>query len=106
VRFIDEEVIDAELVEDQAVVLLALRQQVAQPFIAALLLFLEGLEDVVLAPLAGLLGGAFGVLQQDLVLGDLLAQELGLVGLGQADALERAVRHDDAVPVAAGDFGG
>ena len=46
---VDEEVIDAELVEDQPVVLLVLGQQVLEPLLAAGLLLLDRLDDVAVA---------------------------------------------------------
>ena len=45
-RLVDEDVIDAELVEHQAVVLLVLGEQVLQPFLARGLLLLDGLDEV------------------------------------------------------------
>ncbi len=44
--------------------------------------------------------------QQLVIFLDLLAQEAFLVVVRHADPLERGMRHDDAVPVAAGDLGG
>ena len=48
-RLVDEDVIDAQLVEHQPVVLLVLGQQVFQPLLAAGLLLLDGLDDVAVA---------------------------------------------------------
>ena len=48
-RLVDEDMIDAELVEHQPVVLLVLGQQVFQPLLAAGLLLLDGLDDVACA---------------------------------------------------------
>ena len=86
VGLVDEEVIDAQLVEDQAVVLLVLGEQVLQPLLAVGLLLLDGLDDV-----------AVGARSRRcwrrrrsscVVLGDLLAQEPLLVVPRHADALE------------------
>ena len=75
-RLVDEDVIDAQLVEHQPVILLVLGQQVFQPFLAGGLLLLDGLDDVAAAA-AGV--GAGAVAEQLLVFLDLLAQELLLV---------------------------
>ena len=52
VGLVDEQVIDAQLVEDQPVVLLVLGQQVLQPFLAFGLLLLDGLDEVAVARVA------------------------------------------------------
>ena len=75
-RLVDEEVIDAQLVEHQPVILLVLGQQVFQPLLAAGLLLLDGLDDVAVAARRV---GAGGVAEQLVVFGDLLAEELRLV---------------------------
>ena len=102
-RLVDEDVIDAQLVEHQPVVLLVLGQQVFQPLLAAGLLLLDGLDDVAV----GAAGLAAALSREQLVVFlDLLAEELLLVVARHADPLEAAVGDDDAVPVAAGDLGG
>ena len=103
VAFIDEDVVDAQLVEDQAVILLVLGQQVFQAFLALGFLLFDGLEEVALSPVA-CIEGAVG--QQGLVFRDLLAQELLLVAARHAQTLERAMGDDDAIPRAAGDLRG
>src|SRR5271166_2728930 len=103
IRLVNEDMIDAQLVEHQAVVLLVLGSQVFQPLLAAGLLLLDRLRQVAAA--AGAVG-AGGVLKELVVLLDLPAQEIRLVIAAHADALEAAVGDDDAVPVTAGDLGG
>ena len=49
VRLVDEEVIDAELVKDEAVVLLVLGQKLLEPLLAVGFLLLDGLDDVPVA---------------------------------------------------------
>ena len=48
---VDEDVIDAQLVEDQPIVFLVLGQQVLQAFLAFGLLLLDGLDEVAVGPL-------------------------------------------------------
>ena len=48
-RLVDEDMIDAQLVEHQPVVLLVLGQQVFQPLLAAGFLLLDGLDEVAAA---------------------------------------------------------
>ena len=100
-RLVDEDVIDAEFVEHQPVILLVLGEQVLQAFGSGGLLLLDGLDEVAVGSL-----GARVFAQQLVVFGDLLAQELLLVVARHADPLEAAVGDDDAVPLAAGDLGG
>ncbi len=102
-RFIDEEVIDAQLVENQPVIFLVLGEQILELFFASRLLLLNGLEQIPLAAV-GLVGRDLD--QQLIVFADLLAQEFLLVFPGHADALKARMSHDDGVPVAAGDLGG
>ena len=95
--------VDAQLVEDQAVVFFLLGQQVFQALLAPGFLLLQRLDDV--AVRAGRVGG--GAVAQELVVrGDLLPQKALLKRLGHADALEGTVRGDDAVPGAAGHLRG
>ena len=100
-RLVDEDVIDAEFVEHQPVILLVLGEQVLQAFGSGGLLLLDGLDEVAVGAL-----GAGMFAQQLVVFGDLLPQELLLVVARHADPLEAAVGDDDAVPLAAGDLGG
>jgi hypothetical protein len=72
---VDEQVIDAQLVEDQPVVLLLLGEQSFQLLLAGRFLLLKCLDNVAVG--AGVALGA--VAQELLVLGDLLAQEPLLV---------------------------
>ena len=51
-RLIDEDVIDAEFVEHQPVILLVLGQQVLQPLASRGLLLLDSLDEVAVAPLS------------------------------------------------------
>ena len=99
---VNVDVVDTELVKDQAVVFFLLGQQVFQPLLAPGFLLLEGFDDV--AVRAGRLGGRT-VAQELVVRGDLLPQKALLKRAGHADALEGAVRGDDAIPRAAGDLG-
>ena len=103
VGLVDEDVIDAQLVEHQPVVLLVLGEQVFQALLALGLLLLDGLDEVAVGAGRVLAGP---VAEQLLVFRDLLLQELLLVAARHADPLEAAVGHDDAVPLAAGDLGG
>ena len=101
VGLVDEDVIDAQFVEDQPVVLLVLGQQVFQLLLAGGFLLFDGLDEVAV--------GAFvcRVFKQELVvLGDLLTQEFFLIVLAHADPLEAGVGDDDPVPVTRGDLGG
>ena len=71
---VDEDVIDAQLVEHQPVVLLVLGEQVLQPLLAAAFCFSMVLMRLRLAPVVA------GVLAEQLVVfGDLLAEEPLLV---------------------------
>ena len=71
-RLVDEEVIDAELVEDQAVVFFLLGEQVFEALLAPGFLLLQVFDDV--AVRAG--GVRRGAVTQELVIGgDLLAQK-------------------------------
>ena len=100
-RLVDEDVIDAELVEDQPVVFLVFGKQVFEPFGPGGFLLLDRLHQIAV----GALGS--GVLNQQLVIFfDLLQEKLLLVVTRHADPLERGMGDDDAVPIAAGDFGG
>ena len=82
-RLVDEDVIDAEFVEDQPVILLVLGEQVFQAFLPRGFLLLDGLDEVAVGSLGA------GVLAEQLVIfGDLLAQELLLVVARHADPLE------------------
>ena len=68
---VDEDVIDAEFVEHQPVILLVLGEQVLQPFLARGLLLLDGLDEVAV----GTLGVGTGTVAEQLVVfGDLLAR--------------------------------
>ena len=98
---VDEDVIDAEFVEHQPVILLVLGEQVLQPFGSRGLLLLDGLDEVAVGSLCA---GVFA--EQLVIFGDLLEEELLLVVPRHADPLEAAVGDDDAVPLAAGDLGG
>ena len=100
-RLVDEDMIDAQLVEHQPVILLLLGQQVFQPFLAGGLLLLDRLDDVAAAA-AGI--GTGMAAEQLFVFLDLLAQEPLLVIPRHADPLEGGVGDDDAVPLAAGDL--
>src|SRR5579859_6205493 len=100
-RLVDEDVIDTELVEDEAVILLVASEQILEAFLPRRFLFLDGLNEVAIgAPVGGVLA------QQFVVFSDLLAQEFLLVLERHADPLEAAVRDDDAVPLVACDLGG
>src|SRR3954454_1603809 len=74
---IDKQVVHPELVEDEAIVLLVLGEELLQPLLTPRLLLLDGLDDVPV--LAGLVGPG-GVFQEFVVLGDLLAEEPLLKG--------------------------
>ena len=103
VRLVNEDVIDAEFVKHQAVVLLVLGQKLFEPLLAVGFLLLDGLDEV---PVAAR-GVAAGTVAEELVVfPDLLAQEFRLVGPRHAYSLKRAVGDDDAVPLAACDLGG
>ena len=83
-RLVDEDVIDAQFVEHQPVVLLVLGQQILEPFRAGGLLLLDGLDEIAVGlPCVGRV-----LAEQLVVLGDLLAQELLLVVPRHADPLE------------------
>jgi hypothetical protein len=69
VGFVDEDVIDAQLVEDKAVVLLLLGQEFFQAFFAIGLLLLDGLDEVAVGAGRVL---ACAVAEQLVVLPDLL----------------------------------
>jgi hypothetical protein len=99
--FVDEDVIDADFIEHQPVILLVLGQQVLQAFGPGRLLLFDGLDEV---SVVALRSGMFA--QESVVFGDLFEQELLLVVARHADALETGMRRDDAVPLAAGDLGG
>ena len=99
---VNEDVVDAQLVKDQAVVFLLLGQEVFQTLLAPGFLLLERLDDV--AVRARRLGGR-AVTQELVVRGDLLPQKALLKIARHADALEGTVRGDDAVPGAAGHLG-
>ena len=73
---VNEEVIDAQLIEHQPVVFLVLGEQVFQAFFSGGLLLLDGLDQVAVSA-----GGvtARAVAQQLLILLDLLPEELFLV---------------------------
>src|SRR5207247_1292211 len=93
----------AQFVEHQTVVLFFLSQQVVQALLAPSFLLLKALDDV--AVRAGGVGG--GAVTEELIVGgDLLPEELLLKRAGHPNALEGAVRGDDAVPHAASDLGG
>ena len=98
---VDEDVIDAEFVEHQPVILLVLGEQVLQAFGPRRLLLLDGLDEIAVGTLGA---GVFA--EQLVVFGDLLQEELLLVVPRHADPLEAAMGDDDAVPLAAGDLGG
>src|SRR5438132_8065502 len=100
---VNTEVIDAELVEDEPIILFLLGQQVLPPLLAPGFLLLQIFDDV--AVRAGRLGGR-AVAQELVVRGDLIPQKPFLVRLGHADTLEGTVGGDDAVPRATGDPGG
>ena len=100
-RLVDEDVIDAQFVEHQAVVLLVLGQQVFEAFFPGGLLLLDGLDEIAVGSLCARMFA-----EQFVVFGDLLQEKLLLVIPRHADPLETAVGDDDAVPLAAGDFGG
>ena len=100
-RLVDENVIDAEFVEHQPVILLVLGKQVFQAFCSGGLLLLDGLDEIAVGSL-----GCRVFAKQLVVFGDLLPEELLLVVPRHADPLETAVGDDDAVPLAAGDLGG
>jgi hypothetical protein len=71
---VDEEVIDAEFVKDESVILLVLGEQVLQAFLPGGFLLLHGLAEIAV--------GAFCTrmfAEQLVVLGDLLQEELLLV---------------------------
>ena len=84
-RLVDEDVIDAEFIEHQPVILLVLGEQVLQAFASRGLLLLDGLDEVAVGTLCA---GMFA--QQLVVFGDLLAQELLLIVPRHADPLEAA----------------
>ena len=71
---VDEDVIDAEFVEHQPVILLVLGEQVLQPFASGGLLLLDGLDEVAVGTLV-----ARVFAEQLVVFGDLLQEELLLV---------------------------
>jgi hypothetical protein len=54
VTLVNVDVIDPELVEDQAIVFFLLGQEVFQPFLTLGLLLLQGLDDVGLLPIGAL----------------------------------------------------
>ena len=85
-RLVDEDVIDAEFVEHQPVILLVLGEQVLQPLLAGGLLLLDGLDEVAVG--ASLRWPAPSR-SSCVVFGDLLAEELLLVVARHADPLER-----------------
>ena len=100
-RFVDENVIDAEFVEHQPVILLVFGEQVLEAFASCGLLLLDGLDEIAVGTFAT------RVFEQQLVVfGNLRQQEFLLVVARHADPLEAAVGDDDAVPLTAGDFGG
>ena len=103
VAFVNEDVVDAQFVKDQAVVFFLCGQEVFEPFLAFGFLLLDGLDDV--AVRAGGLGGG-AVAKELVVFRDLLTQKPLLVVAGHADAFKGAVRHDDAIPGAACHFRG
>ena len=83
-RLVDEDMIDAEFVEHQPVILLVLGEQVFEAFGSRGLLLLDGLDEVAVGALGA---GVFA--QQLVVFGDLLQEELLLVIARHADPLER-----------------
>jgi len=103
VAFVNEDVVDAELVENQAVILLVLGQEVFQALLALGFLLFDGLDEVALSPVV-FIEGAVG--EQGLVFRDLLAQELLLEVARHAQTLKRAMGNDDAIPRAAGHLRG
>jgi hypothetical protein len=74
-RLVDEDVIDAEFVEHQPVILLVLGEQVFQAFGPRGLLLLDGLDEVAVGPSP--FPGVFA--EQLVVFGDLLQEEFLLV---------------------------
>ena len=100
-RLVDEDVIDAEFVEYQSVVFFVASQQVLQTLGAVGFLLFDGFDQVAIhAPVGRVLA------EQLIVFLDLLPKEFFLIVPGHPDPLEGTVGDDDAVPVAAGDFGG
>ena len=102
VRLVDEDVVDAQLVEDQPVVLLVLGQQVFQLAPRGGLLLLDGLDEVAVArdvPPAARRSAA----------GRTRRSARAGTSPGSPATCRSArswVGHDDAVPVAGGDLGG
>src|SRR2546421_12961383 len=102
-RLINVDMIDTQLVKDEAVVFLLLGEQVLEALLALGFLLLQVFDDVAMCA-AGVRGGA--VAQQLVVRRDLLPQEALLVVARHADALEGAVGGEDAIPRTARDLGG
>ena len=98
---VDEQVVDAEFIKDQAVVFLVLGEQGFQTFDPRGFLLLDGLDQVAIRSL-----GARVFAEQIVIFGDLLQEELLLIITRHADSFKRRMRDDDAVPLAAGDLGG
>ncbi len=91
---IDEDVIDAKLIENKPVIFLLLGEQILETFFPCSLLLLDRFDHVAVA---ALFGGVFA--EQLVILRNLLAQEFLLVFVRHANPLEAAVGDDDAVPV-------
>ena len=98
---VDKDVIDAEFIKHQPVILLVFCEQVLQAFGSRGLLFLDGLDEVAVGTL-----GARVLAQQLVIFGNLLQEKLLLVVPRHADPLEAAMGDDDVIPLAAGDLGG
>src|SRR5712691_6668972 len=98
---VDVDVVDAEFVEDQAVVFFLFGEEFFQSFLALRFLLLAGLDYV--AVYAARVGGS-AVAEELVVCRDLLTQKLLLILPRHPDALEGTVGDDDAVPGAARDF--
>src|SRR5215470_16178275 len=97
---INVDMVNAQLVEDQAVIFLLLGQQVLQTLFAPGFLFFERFDDVTVGA-GGVSGSA--VTQELVIGGDLRTEKALLKRLGHANALEGAVRGDNTIPGATGD---
>ena len=101
---VDEEMIDAQFVKHQPVIFLVLGEQFFQFFFAFCFLLFDRLNEIAMGSRCIL---ARSVDQQLVVFLDLFAEELLLIFPRHADSLEAELCViDDAVPLAAGDFGG
>jgi hypothetical protein len=94
-------VIDPQFVDYQPVIFLVFGEQIFQTFDSCRLLLFDGLDEIAIgAPVSGMVN------EKLLIFGNLFKQEILLILQRHADSLEAAVGHDNAVPFAAGDFGG